>query len=146
MQLAFDFAAPPPMAPPAPASRPSDRARTHRGRTNYHAGLAAEDAVARAYHRLGCRVIARRYRASAGEVDLVLRNGAEVVFVEVKKGRTHDGAIERVRPDQVHRIRAAATEFVEGEPRGQLTAMRLDVATVDAVGSVRLHPGILAHC
>ncbi len=144
MQFAFDFTAPPPMARP-PAPQPGMRSRQARGLTNYHAGRVAEDCVARAYHRLGCRIVATRHRTRAGEVDLILRSGSEVIFVEVKKGRTHDGAIERVRPAQVRRIRAAASEFISREPLGQSTPVRLDVATVDGTGSVRLHPGVLAH-
>lgn len=36
------------------------------------------------------------------------------------------------------RIFGAASEFIGGEPKGQLTDVRFDLATVDAVGTVQV--------
>lgn len=109
-----------------------------RSQTNYHAGLAAEDIVARSYAARGCAEAARRWRGQGGEIDLILRDGDCVVFVEVKKSRTHAQAAQRVTRRQMDRICMAACEFVGGEPRGSLTPMRFDVATVDQSGDVRV--------
>ena len=111
---------------------------TLRSRTNYHSGLAAEEIVARSYAAQGCVEAARRWRGRGGEIDLILRDGAAVVFVEVKTSRTHARAAERVTRRQMDRICMAASEFVGGEPRGSLTPMRFDVATVDGTGAVRI--------
>ncbi len=40
--------------------------RAERGKTAYHAGLAAEDQVSQFYDRTGRSVIARRWRGSIG--------------------------------------------------------------------------------
>lgn len=57
------------------------------GLVSYHAGLAAEDIVARNYAARAHQVAARRWRGKSGEIDLVMRDGDTVVFVEVKKKR-----------------------------------------------------------
>ena len=50
--------------------------RTERGKTAYHAGLAAEDQVAQLYDRTGRPVIARRWRGSTdGSVCSTARLG-----------------------------------------------------------------------
>ena len=108
------------------------------GSTGYHAGLAAEDIVAGAYTQRGRQVAGRRWRGQAGEVDLIVREGARVVFVEVKKSRTFDGAADRLSARQMRRLCASAEEFVAGEPAGLLTEMRFDVALVDAQGQCRI--------
>jgi len=106
------------------------------GSTSYHAGLAAEDQVADFYRRSGCDVTHRRWRGQGGEIDLVARDGDNVVFVEVKKSRDFARAAESLSLRQMKRIWAAASEFLAGEPRGQLTPSRFDVALVDAQGRI----------
>jgi len=108
------------------------------GSVSYHAGRSAEESVARAYERRGLTVAARRWRGQGGEVDLILRDGETVVFVEVKKSRSFDRAAERVSPRQMQRVMTAAQEFLDGEPRGQLTDIRFDVALVNGQGEVEI--------
>ncbi|MDE3029238.1 MAG: YraN family protein [Paracoccaceae bacterium] len=107
-----------------------------RGAVAYHAGLAAEDAVRRDYERRGRSIAARRWRGSAGEIDLVARDGDVVIFIEVKTSRSFARAAERVSQRQMDRIYASASEFLAGEPRGQDTEVRFDVALVNAAGQV----------
>lgn len=111
---------------------------THRSINNYHAGLAAEDAVARHYSGDGCSVDARRWRGKSGEIDLVLRKGAELIFVEVKKSTDFATAAARVTRSQLARICRAAEEYVASEPAGLLTQMRIDVALVNDRGETEL--------
>ena len=105
-----------------------------RGRTEYHAGLAAEDTVARDYERRGMRVACRRWRGEGGEIDLIVRDGDAVIFVEVKKSRNFERAAERLGARQMARLCQTAQEFLAGEPGGALTDMRFDVALVDGQG------------
>ncbi|QQA42333.1 YraN family protein [Pelagovum pacificum] len=102
------------------------------------AGLSAETAVERHYGRNGLPVVGRRWRGRGGEIDLIAADGDGLVFVEVKKAQTHDAALWRVTRRQAQRIMDAATEFVGAMPKGLLTAMRFDIATVDAHGEVRI--------
>ena len=113
-------------------------AKEFSGTTSYHAGLAAEEIVARDYLRRGRTLAKRRWRGRSGEIDLILREGDCVVFVEVKKSRSMARAAQRLTRRQMDRLCGAATEFVAGEPRGQLTDMRFDLAMVDAQGRVEI--------
>lgn len=108
------------------------------GATSYHAGLAAEVAVARHYGESGRSIAAQRWRSEAGEIDLIARDGAEVIFIEVKKSRTHAEAAQHLSSRQMARIYASASMFLAGEPAGQLTPSRFDVALVDALGRIEI--------
>ena len=116
----------------------SDRRREDTGRSNYLAGQAAEDAVLRHYEARGLTLAKARWRGKAGEVDLILRDGDELVFVEVKHSRSFDSAAARLLPKQVARLMRAAEEFAGGEPKGLLTEMRFDVALVNGQGEVHI--------
>ncbi|MGZ5082557.1 MAG: YraN family protein, partial [Usitatibacter sp.] len=48
------------------------------------AGGAAEESAARFLERNGLVIVARNYRTRQGEIDLVAREGATLVFVEVR--------------------------------------------------------------
>ncbi|WP_299418836.1 YraN family protein [uncultured Shimia sp.] len=116
----------------------SDTRREDTGRSNYLAGQAAEDVVLRHYEARGLTLAKTRWRGKAGEVDLILRDGEELVFVEVKHSRSFDGAAARLLPKQVQRLMKAAEEFAGGEPKGLLTEMRFDVALVNGQGEVHI--------
>lgn len=103
---------------------------------NYHAGLAAEMSVLRQYLDAGYQLLAQRFRGLGGEIDLILRKGASVIFVEVKKSRSFDAALARLGPAQIGRIFDTAAEFLGTQPLGQLTETRFDVALVNAQGQV----------
>ncbi|WP_071799176.1 YraN family protein [Natronohydrobacter thiooxidans] len=103
---------------------------------NYHAGLAAESSVLRQYLDAGYQLLAQRFRGLHGEIDLILRKGAAVIFVEVKKSRSFDAALARLGPAQIGRIFDTAAEFLGTQPLGQLTETRFDVALVNAQGQI----------
>ncbi|GAB4383339.1 MAG: YraN family protein [Albidovulum sp.] len=88
------------------------------------------------YLRAGRTLVARRWRGRSGEIDLIFRDGAALVFVEVKSAQSHAIAAERLAARQIRRICTAASEFVAGEPGGQDSEMRFDVALLDRVGRV----------
>lgn len=108
--------------------------RRLQGRTNYLAGLAAEESVARHYERAGLPIAHRRWRGHAGEIDLVAQDGDGLVFIEVKSGKCLDRALSRVTPGQVARIMSTAEEYLATQPKGSLTDVRFDVAIVDGHG------------
>ncbi|PYE84791.1 putative endonuclease [Pseudoroseicyclus aestuarii] len=112
--------------------------RARRGRRSYCAGAAAEEIVARDYEGRGSGIAHRRWRGRGGEIDLIAREGDRVVFIEVKQGKSFDAAIQRLGPRQMQRLCASASEFIGGEPAGQLTEMRFDLALVDGQGAVRI--------
>ena len=86
----------------------------------------------------GQPVVAQRWRGQAGEIDLIARNGDEVIFIEVKKSRSHAAAAEHLSVRQMQRIWQTAAEFLGTEPRGQDTASQFDVALVDDIGRIEI--------
>ncbi|REJ70185.1 MAG: hypothetical protein DWQ15_04125 [Proteobacteria bacterium] len=86
--------------------------KTTTGKVSYHAGQAAEFQVARYYERDGWHVLQHRFKSAAGEIDLVLCRDDTVLFVEVKRARTHDIAASRISLQQIARINQSAEFFV----------------------------------
>lgn len=114
------------------------------GMVSYLAGMAAEEAVASDYARRGHAVAARRWRGSGGELDLVFRDGDGLIVVEVKQARDFARAAARLSRAQLDRIYGAVSEYVAGEPRGQLTEVRFDLALVDGTGRVQIMENVWA--
>lgn len=121
-----------------------DRQRA-RGQGAYLSGFAAEQAVAAAYEARGIDLLETRWRGQAGEVDLVLLDGEEYVFCEVKQAQSFAAAVERLRPAQMRRIHLAASEYIARAPQGQLSAMRFDLAVVDGTGRAEILEGAFSH-
>ncbi len=81
-------------------------------------------------------LVARRWRGTGGEIDLVMERDGQVVFVEVKKSTTHARAAESLSRKQIARLLQSAEHCLGGFPRGSLTPMRFDVALVDGAGRI----------
>ena len=110
----------------------------------YHGGLAAEEQVARYYADRGRRIRSRRWRGSAGEIDIVAERGDELIFVEVKSSSTHDRAAEHFLPRQFARLRSTAEEYLSDMPLGSLTPCRIDLALVDDLGRISVVENLIA--
>ncbi len=92
--------------------------------------------VAAWYLRLhGYRILAANYRTRFGELDLVARQGDEVVFVEVKTrtGRTFGYPEEAVHRTKLRHIVAAA-EVYRTQERLTGRPFRIDVISVEPAG------------
>jgi putative endonuclease len=119
--------------------------KSHRGRMAYHAGLAAEDQIARHFASRGHVIIAQRWRGRRGEIDLIVRDGDGLVFVEVKQSRDFDTALSHVTAAQVRRLYATGEEYLGTLPSGSLMDVRFDVALVDGSGGVRILENAFGH-
>lgn len=111
------------------------QARRRRGRLANLSGRMAEDSVTLTYQRAGAVLLASRWRGLAGEIDLILREGDCLVFVEVKKSCSHAMAAQRLDRRQMDRICLAALEYVDRHGNG-LSEMRFDAALVDDMGRI----------
>ena len=116
------------------------------GLTSYYAGVAAENAVENHYVRAGYTIADRRWRGAGGEIDLVVRDGADLIFVEVKKSRDFARAAEQLSARQMKRIYNTASEYLASEPNGQDTNVRFDVALMDEVGQIEVIENAFGHC
>lgn len=123
------------MANKAPAKQASqERVKKQRA---FKRGLWAE-LRALIYFRLsGYRQIARRFKRPVGEIDLIVRRGNQLVFVEVKARRSLDEAAYSIYPKQQLRIRNAARAFVAENPRYQNFDMRFDALLVAGFWRIR---------
>jgi len=81
-------------------------------RAAYLYGLEAEWLAAALLRCKGYRILARRFAAAGGEIDLVAERLGTVVFVEVKARGTIDAARLTVTPDKCRRISRAARVFL----------------------------------
>lgn len=104
-------------------SVPAKRAAERRGH-------AAERRAAWWLRLKGYRILAERFRASAGEIDLICRRGGTLVFVEVKARDTLQDALEAVSPHQRARIAAAAEAYLMRHPAFADCRLRFDVIAV----------------
>ena len=79
-------------------------------------GRGAETAAALWLRLKGYRVLARRMKTPAGEIDLIAQRGRILAFVEVKARATADAGAEALRPRQRDRIARAAEAYVRSRP------------------------------
>ena len=119
--------------------------KVHRGRMSYHAGLAAEELVARHFLRNGHEIAARRWRGKGGELDLVVKDGDALVFVEVKQSRDFATALSHITPAQVRRLYATGEEYLGTLENGSLIDVRFDVVLVDGQGAISVLENAFGH-
>ena len=93
-------------------------------------GLSAETIASMLLIGKGYRILARRWRSPVGEIDIVARNRATLIFVEVKARDQLDAAAEAVLPRQRRRIADAAATWLVRRPDLAEMAMRFDVVLV----------------
>jgi putative endonuclease len=93
-------------------------------------GVSAEGRAALLLAAKGYRELARRWRSPVGEVDLVVRRGRTLVFVEVKARPRIDDAAWSVLPRQKRRIVAAAEAWLAAHPEHAGYDIRFDAVLV----------------
>ena len=72
-----------------------------------------EDAAARFLRSLGYKILIRNFRCAAGEIDIIARDGKELVFVEVKTRVSAEPPPEdAVNRAKQHQITKAARVFL----------------------------------
>ncbi len=104
-------------------------------------GSHGERRAARRYEALGYRVVAQNWRCGDGELDLVLRRGPTLVFVEVKT-RASDRfghPAEAVTPAKQRRIRRLAQRFC-ADTGLRAPELRFDVVSI-LRGQVEIYEG-----
>ena len=109
------------MADPQKAIRQAAEARGHRG-----------EALAAWWLRLkGHRILGRRVKTHAGEIDLVtLCPFGPVCFVEVKARSNVRDAADAVTPEQRTRIARAASLYLASRPALARRGARFDIVTI----------------
>jgi putative endonuclease len=116
-------------------------------RRSVRTGIAAEWLAVARLTLKGCRILSWRFGGKGGEIGLIARCGALIVFVEVKACAAIDDAALAITPDKIrlmtwwindwrscnawaegHRLRADAVLVGQGRwPRHVVNAFPLDV-------------------
>lgn len=104
-------------------------------------GTAGEGHARRYLEARGLEFLAANWRCQAGELDLVMRDGAEIVFVEVKirHGEAMGRAEEGVSFAQSRRLLRAAGMYLARHPGLDDPVWRIDLVgiTLDRTGTVQ---------
>lgn len=95
-------------------------------------GRWAETLAAWRLRLAGYRVVARNVRTPMGEIDLIVRRGPVLAFVEVKIRDGLASAAEAIRPGQQVRIRNAASAFLARRADLAGLTLRFDAVLVVA--------------
>ena len=79
----------------------------------------------------GMTVVERNWRCRLGEIDIVARDGADTVFVEVKTRTTHDFGhpFEAITPLKLARLRRLAVAWCEATD-APFARIRIDAVAV----------------
>ena len=94
-------------------------------------GVAGEQRAAEWYLAHGYAVVDRNWRCREGELDLVVRRHAELVFVEVKTRRSDRFGVpaEAVTPTKQRRLRLLASRYLQETGR-RAPSLRFDVVAI----------------
>jgi putative endonuclease len=96
-------------------------------------GAQAEQLAVQYLQQQGLKLIAQNYRSRFGEIDLIMRDGTTVVFVEVRLRRNagFGGAAASIDVRKQQRIISTAQHYLAALPR--IPACRFDVVLMDDV-------------
>lgn len=99
-------------------------------------GAQGEAWAAQALEKMGYKILTRNYRAPMGEIDLVARQGHELVFVEVKlrRGPVFGRPQEAItRKKQRHLVQTA--QYYLKQQRLEAMPYRFDIVAINLEGA-----------
>ncbi len=99
-------------------------------------GAQAETVAAQWMQRHGLTLVETNYRCRFGEIDLVLRDGATLVFAEVRQRSRGDfgGAAASIDAHKQQRLILTAQHYLAALPR--TPPCRFDAVLLDAAGGL----------
>lgn len=93
-------------------------------------GLSAESRCAAWLIAKGYRILARRFKTRAGEIDIIARRLRVTAFIEVKARAKLDDAAYAITPQQQQRIVAAAEAWLAAHPQYANDDFRFDAMLI----------------
>jgi putative endonuclease len=104
---------------------------------SYYKGINGEQKTCDYFEQLGYEILAKRYKSSAGEIDLIITKNQCLIFVEVKSRATKNDGLQSISNRQQLRIIASAECFIgDNFAAYQHYDVRFDVITLDAKGKL----------
>jgi putative endonuclease len=102
-------------------------------------GQRGEELAADRLQAEGYLIVARNWRCSRGEIDIIAKDGETLVFLEVKTRRSgrYGTPAEAVDTRKQEKVRQLARTFMY-EERKTAPQYRFDVVTVDGDGNVTI--------
>ena len=99
-------------------------------------GAAGEEQALQYLQQKGLILVCRNFSCKAGEIDLIMRHGPTLVFIEVRvrADDRHGGAAASVTPAKQRRLVRAAQRYLQR--LRSVPACRFDLVAIDA-GVVR---------
>ena len=90
-----------------------------------------EQAALRYLRRHGLVLVEVNFTCKGGEIDLIMRDGESLVFVEVRQraDRRHGGASASITPNKIRRLIRAAQVYLQRLPT--VPPCRFDVVAID---------------
>ena len=81
---------------------------------NYELGLFGQKIAAKYLHAKGYKLLESNYNKIGAEIDLIMRDGAYIVFIEVKyrRDQSHGLPRESVTPRKQKQIKKAALYYI----------------------------------
>ena len=106
------------------------------------AGIDAESLAARWLEARGLELVGRNHHSRFGEIDLIMNDGATLVFVEVRlrRSRAFGGAAASIDYRKQRKLLLAARHYLgrlRHEPRCRFDAILLDAIHPDRVEWLR---------
>lgn len=97
-------------------------------------GAQAEQHAARYLQQQGLKPVAQNYRSRFGEIDLIMQDGATLVFVEVRLRRSANfgGAAASIDAHKQQRIIRTAQQYLAG--LAHIPQCRFDAVLMDDSG------------
>ncbi|PKL44845.1 MAG: YraN family protein [Candidatus Riflebacteria bacterium HGW-Riflebacteria-1] len=95
-------------------------------------GNNGEDLALRYLEKLGMQLVDRNYRWRGGEIDLIVRDGAVLVFVEVrsKSGAAHGSPLETITYKKRRQIERCARQYLAHKKVSADVCCRFDAVGV----------------
>lgn len=101
-------------------------------RLNHKQGIAGEDAALAFLQSQGCKPIARNWHCPYGEIDLIVKNGNTILFVEVKyrKNQRFGGAAYSISPSKLLKLQRSVEYYLQQHGLGNAPC-RLDAVLIE---------------
>ncbi len=101
-------------------------------RLNHKQGCAGEDAALAFLQAQGCTLVARNWHCPFGEIDLIVKHGKILVFVEVRyrKSRAFGGAAASITPAKLAKLSRSIDYYLQTHKLNNIPC-RLDAVLIE---------------
>ncbi len=109
-------------------------------KTTRKIGSDAETMAMAYLEKKGLALLTRNYHCRRGEIDLIMRDGNFLVFIEVRyrKNNLYGSAAESVTRQKQHRLLTTASYYLQNEKYNADSACRFDVISISGQHNLQI--------